>query len=121
MVGEGPCGSEKWTCWSGCGPKTAWGLPMSRAMHWGEWPQHLQEAQEQPCSEGQVDDPKSSENTPWSTFSVQFCTQGSVSRECFEFQGLEDMGRGHGIYKFFGGKVMCKSSNNSLQDGDKTK
>lgn len=51
----------------------------------GEWPQHLPEAQEQPCSESQVDGPKSSENTPWATFSVQFCIQGSVSREYFEF------------------------------------
>ena len=53
--GEGPSGSEKWTCWSGCSPNMAWGLPMSRVMHWGEWPQHLQEAEEQPCSEGQAD------------------------------------------------------------------
>ena len=53
--GEGPSGSEKWMCWSGCSPKMAWGLPMSRTMHWGEWPQHLQEAQEQPCSKGQAD------------------------------------------------------------------
>lgn len=51
-----PCGSEKWTCRSGCGPKMAWGLPMFRVMHWGERPLHFQEAQEQPCSEGQADD-----------------------------------------------------------------
>lgn len=115
MVGR-DLSSEKRTCWSGCGPKTAQ-LPCP------EWCTGRVAPVSSPRSSGTAMLRESScrPQVFWEHLGNLLCS--FASRALFPGNTLsfkvlriwEEVME----YMFFWGKVMCKSSNNSLQDGDK--
>lgn len=114
MVGEGPCGSEEMDMLEWMWSQDGLGASHVQSDALGEWPQHLsQKLRNSHAQRVKLMAPSLLRTLPGQPSPCSFASR-ALFQEYFEFKVLriwEEVME----YISFWGKVMCKSSNNSLK------